>query len=130
MCGRVRCLRSIKALVTVFTHWVTFPFQLNELKPPTVIFPHKIMGVSVLNNHLISGLHSTEVKYLLLSQQPRVRFSGFPRIFLLMMQRFIDGTAEFSRSRLYDVNQTNLLLTRGKLVLQKNKLICSMLSDL
>ena len=74
------------------------------------------MGVSVLNNHLISGLHSTEVADLLLSQQPRVRFS---RIFLLMLLRFIDCTAEFSRSRLYDVNQTILLLARGKLVLQK-----------
>ena len=39
------------------------------------------------------GLHSTEVAYLLLTQQPRVLFSVFPRIFLLMLLRFIDSTA-------------------------------------
>ena len=40
-----------------------------------------------------SILHSTEVAFLLLTQQPQVRFSAFPRIFLLMLLRFIDGTA-------------------------------------
>ena len=34
-------------------------------------------------------LHSTEVTYLLLIQQLRVRFLVLPRIFLLMLQRFI-----------------------------------------
>ena len=42
---------------------------------------------------LLGWLHSTEIAYLLLTQQPRVHFSEFPRIFLLMLLIFIDGTA-------------------------------------
>ena len=38
------------------------------------------------------GLHSTKIAYLLLIRQPRVRFSAFPIIFLLMLLRFIEGT--------------------------------------
>ena len=34
----------------------------------------------------------TEVASALLTQLPWVRFSAFPRIFLLMLLRFIDGT--------------------------------------
>ena len=37
------------------------------------------------------GWHSTEVAFTLLTQQPRVRFSVFPRIYLIL-QRLIDGT--------------------------------------
>ena len=38
-------------------------------------------------------LHGTEVAFLLLNHQPWARFSAFPRIYLLMLLRFIDGTA-------------------------------------
>ena len=40
------------------------------------------------------GLHSTEVAYLLLTQQPQVRFLTFPKKFLSMLLRFIDGCLE------------------------------------
>ena len=39
------------------------------------------------------GLHSAEVAYLCLTQQPQVWFSVFPKIFHLMLLRFIDGAA-------------------------------------
>ena len=42
-----------------------------------------------------------------------------PRIFLLMLLRFIDGTAENSGQRLDNDNRTHLGLVGGKLVLQK-----------
>ena len=41
----------------------------------------------------VGRLQSTEVAILLFNQWARVRFSVFPRIFLLMLLRFIDGTA-------------------------------------
>ena len=39
------------------------------------------------------GAAKPEVAYLLLTQQPWVRYSVFPRIFLLMLLRFIDSIA-------------------------------------
>ena len=39
------------------------------------------------------GLHSTEVLFFLLTQQPRVWFSVLPRIFLWMLLIFIAGSA-------------------------------------
>ena len=51
------------------------------------------------------GLHSTEVAYLLLSQQPRIQFLVLPIIFLLMLPRFIDGTALNSGQTLDNVNR-------------------------
>ena len=39
------------------------------------------------------GGMSKEVANLLLTQQSQVKFSAFPRILLLMLLRFIDGTA-------------------------------------
>ena len=44
--------------------------------------------------HKGGDLHSTEVACLLLNQQPWVWFLVIPRIFLLMLLRFIDGTAD------------------------------------
>ena len=45
----------------------------------------------------LGGQHSTEVAFALLTQQPRIRFSVFARIFLkksfLMLPRFIDDTS-------------------------------------
>ena len=54
-----------------------------------------------------------------LTQQPRVRFLAFPRIFLLMLLILIDGTAYDSVQRLDNVNQMHLVLASGKLVQQK-----------
>ena len=65
-------------------------------------------------------LHNTEEAYSLLNQQPRVRFSAFQRIFILMLVRFVDGTAKNSRHKLDNYNPTYLVLASGKLVLQKN----------
>ena len=67
----------------------------------------------------LGELHSTEVAYLLLTQQPWVRFSPYLRIFLLMLLRFMDWIE--SGQRLDNVNGTHLVLASGKLVLQKNK---------
>ena len=72
------------------------------------------------------GLHSSEVAYLLLSQQPWVQCSAFPRNFLLMVLRFIDGTAKKSRQWLDYVNRT---LASGKLVLQKLILVENILGS-
>ena len=60
------------------------------------------------------GLHSTEVAHLLLTQQFQVQFSAFPRIFLLMLLRFIHSTAYNSGHSLDNVNRTHLVLARGK----------------
>ena len=62
-------------------------------------------------------LHSTEVGFLLLTQQPQIQFWAFPRICILMLLRFID---RIYCQRLDNVNQTNLVLASAKLVLQKN----------
>ena len=65
----------------------------------------------------LGELHSTEVAYLLLTQQPWVRFSLFSRIFLLTSLRFMGS--EEGGQRLDNVNETHLVLAGGKLVLQK-----------
>ena len=57
---------------------------------------------------------------LLLTQQPQVRFSAIPRIFLLLLLRFIDGTGLNSGQRLDNVNRAHLVLASCNLVLQKN----------
>ena len=69
-------------------------------------------------SHLGGGLQNTEVAYLLLTQQPWVRYSVFPRIFLLMLLRFIDSTALNIGQILEYVNWTHLALASGKLILQ------------
>ena len=65
------------------------------------------------------GLHSREVAYLLLTQQPWVQFLAFPRIFLLMLFRFIDSAALNKGQRFDNVNRFDLVLASGKLVLQR-----------
>ena len=64
--------------------------------------------------HVGGGVRSKEAAQLLLTQQPRVRFSAFPRIFLLMLLRFIRSTAYNSGQWLDNVNRTHLVLARGK----------------
>ena len=56
--------------------------------------------------------------YLLLTRQPRVQFSAFPRIIILILLRFIGGMACSGQKRLDNVNQTHPELASGKLVLQ------------
>ena len=58
------------------------------------------------------------IAYLLPTQQLWVRFSTFPRIFVLMLLRFIDGTGYNIGQRNDNVNQTHLVLAGGKLELQ------------
>ena len=58
-------------------------------------------------------LHSSEVAYLLLTQQPRVHLSGNLSMFLLMFVRFIDGTAQNSGQRLDNVNRPHLVVASG-----------------
>ena len=65
------------------------------------------------------GQHGREVAHLLLTQQPRVQFLAYPNFFLLMLLRFIYGTAQNSGQRLHNVKGTHLVLASGKLVLQK-----------
>ena len=50
-----------------------------------------------------------------------VRFSAFPRIFILMFLRFTGSTNLNSGQRLDNVNQTHLVLVSGKVVLQKGQ---------
>ena len=66
------------------------------------------------------GLHSTKVAYLPLTQQPQVWFSAFPRIFLLILLRFIGSTAWNTGQMLDNVNRTYLVLASGKLLQQNN----------
>ena len=58
-------------------------------------------------------MHSSEAAYLPLTQQPQVRFSMLPRIFLLMLLIFIDDTVYDSGQRLDNVNRTHLVLADG-----------------
>ena len=49
------------------------------------------------NSEIGVGRHSTEVAFALLTQQPRVKFSAFPRVFL---KKFIIDVAEIYRQHL------------------------------
>ena len=60
-----------------------------------------------------------EVAYLLLTQQPQVCFSAFPRLCLYVLLIFIDSTGSNSGQRLDNVNQPHLVLASGKLVFLK-----------
>ena len=66
------------------------------------------------------GQHSTVVAYLLLTQLPWVWFLAFPRIFLLMLLRFINSPDKNSGQRLDTFNQNHLVLASGKIVLRKS----------
>ena len=49
------------------------------------------------NRELLGGRHRKEVAFVLLTQQPRVGFSAFPRIFL---KKFVLDVAELNRRHL------------------------------
>ena len=57
----------------------------------------------------IGGLCSPEVAYLLLTRQPQVRFTAFPRIPLLVLLRFVDGSNQNSGQSLDNGNRTHLV---------------------
>ena len=57
----------------------------------------------------MGGLHTTEVAYLLLIQNPWIRFLALLRTFLLMLLKFIDGTILNSGQRLDNVNQSHVV---------------------
>ena len=60
---------------------VQHDWQISQLVIGTVV------GIRIFTR----GWHSTEVAFALLTQQPQVRFSAFPR-FILMLSIFIDST--------------------------------------
>ena len=65
------------------------------------------------------GLHSTEVGFLLSTQQPQVRISVFPKIYFDVAEIYQRPWLEESGQRLENVDQTYLVLASGKLVPQK-----------
>ena len=74
----------------------------------------------MLNSSIDVGLHGTEAAHLLLTRQPRVWFSAFPRIFFLLLLRFLTTLLwTVDRGLIRYVNQTHLVLARGKWILQK-----------
>ena len=81
------------------------------------------------NNVFWGGGHSTEVAYLLFTQQFQVWFSAFLRIFLLMLLIIINGTAVNSGERLDNINQIPLVLASGKRVLLKCFLPCDQMES-
>ena len=93
-----------------------------NLKKPKTSQWRDLFNTFIIWSMVILG-GSTEVAYLLLTQQHWVQFLAFPRIFLLMLLTFIDWTAQNSGQRLDNVNKTHLVLASGKLVLQKSMLI-------
>ena len=64
-------------------------------------------------------------RYLLLTQQPQALFLALPRIFLLMLLRFIDDAAQNSGQRLDNVNRTQLVVASGKLI-HKKPICCTL----
>ena len=66
------------------------------------------------------GLHtSTEAAFLLLTQWPWVRFSAFLKIYFYVAETYWWRRLYESGQRLKNVDQTPLLLSSGRLVLQK-----------
>ena len=55
----------------------------------------------------VGGRHSSEVAFVVLTQQPRVRFSAFPRIFSdkLYLKKFILDVAKINRRHFLDCGQ-------------------------
>ena len=67
-------------------------------------------------------LHSKEVAFLLLTQQPWVWFSVFPKIYFDVVEIYRWRWLEESGQMLENVDQTHLVLASDKLVLQKRPL--------
>ena len=58
---------------------------------------------------------------MFLTQQPRVRFSAFPKIYFLIAEIYPCRWLEESGQRLLNVDRTHLVLASGKLLLQKKR---------
>ena len=75
---------------------------ISQLHHRCILFDYISMNRYVFdNNWSLFGIRIVSQgaayhRYLLLTQQPQVRFLAFPRIFLLMLQRFIDSTTQNS----------------------------------
>ena len=72
------------------------------------------------NNPDVGGLFSTEVAFLLLTQQPQVRFPALPKIYINVAVTYQQRWLEENGQRLENVDRTHLVLASGKLVLQKD----------
>ena len=57
---------------------------------------------------------------MLFTQQPQVRVSAFPIIYVDVAEIYRQGWLEESGLRLENVDQTHLVLASGKIVLQKD----------
>ena len=65
------------------------------------------------------GLHSTQVAFLLLTQQPRVQFLAFPKIYFDVAEIYRQYWLEESRQSFENVDWTQVRAS-GKLVLHKS----------
>ena len=67
------------------------------------------------------SLHSTEVAYLPLTQQPRAQFLAFPKTYFNVAEIYLQHWLEENGQRLENVYPTHLLApASGKLLLQKH----------
>ena len=98
-------------------HWVNFHFIASGSYNPTTLNPR---GEKMFDAR---GLHSTEVAYLHLPHQPQVRIPVFPKDFQgknywccwVNQRLWLEENGQW----LENVDQTHLVLARGKPVLQK-----------
>ena len=116
-------LWNIPVSETFIATW--FKMIIERARRVLKIHPGKDCLCLVFKDHPGHGLHSTEVAYLILTQQPWDRFSVFPRVFLFMLMRYLDILTALLRTvdtgkRLDNVNQIHLVLASGKIVLQKS----------
>ena len=81
-------LWNIPVSETFIATW--FKMIIERARRVLKIHPGKDCLCLFFKDHPGHGLHSTEVAYLILTQQPWNRFSVFPRVFLFMLMRYLD----------------------------------------
>ena len=69
---------------------------------------------SIKNNPDVGRLFNSEVAFLLLIQQPQVRFSAFLKIYIDVAVTYQQPWLEESGQRLENVDRTHLVLAVGK----------------
>ena len=110
------CKAEVKSLTKIeFQCWII-----------TVHYPEKNallliwQPLTVLKASEPGRMHSTEVAFLLLTQQSLIRFPAIPKVFFLsylILLGFIDGTALTNVERFFlNANGTHLVLARCMLV--------------
>ena len=67
---------------------------------------------------------------MLLTQQPWVPLSPFPKIYFDVAEIYQQRKLDESRQRFENVDQTHLVLSSGKLVLQKDQLRPEVLKEM